>query len=157
MLSLNTLSPSEWSTKSKKRLWRWNWSWKWTFSWKWCKWQNARSGKPGAWFEWWQTPLFRRTPKLKWFSNHMFMKWFNIVNLSDLEKLASKWITEIDKKVLLENKVIRHKDLWVKLLWNWELKTSVNIKVCKASKKAQEAITKAWWTIEILSIEKDSK
>lgn len=150
MLSLNNLKASEWSRKSKKRLWRWNSSWKWTFCWKWCKWQNARWSKMWAWFEWGQTPLFRRTPKLRGFSNHIFKTNYNILNLWDLEALAQKWISEIDKKVLLENWVIRKKDLKVKLLWHGELKSKLSIKLDKASKKAQETIEKLWGTIEII-------
>lgn len=150
MLSLNTLKSADWSRKTKKRLWRWNGSGKWNFSWKGCKWQNARSGKMPAWFEWWQTPLFRRTPKLKWFSNHIFMKKYNIVNLSDLELLASKWITEITKEVLLENWVIRKKQLWLKLLGNWELKTKINITLEKISVKAKTAIEKVGGSITII-------
>jgi len=150
MLSLNTLKPTDWSRKCKKRLGRWNWSWKWTFSWKGCKWQNARWSKMWAWFEWGQTPLFRRTPKLKWFSNHVFMKRYNIVNLSDLELLASKWITEITKEVLLENWLIRKKQFWLKLLGNWELKAKVNITLEKVSEKAKDAIEKVGGSITII-------
>jgi len=50
-------------------------------------------------------------PKLKGFSNSKFKKEYNIVNLSDLELLASKGITEITKEVLLEKGVIRKKAL----------------------------------------------
>ncbi len=148
MLSLNNLKPNGWSRKKSKRVWRWIWSWKWTFSWKGCKWQNARSWNPWPWFEWWQTPLFRRTPKLRGFSNSMFKINYNIINLDDLENLVSKWIVDVDKKVLLDNWLIRKKDLWIKLLWNWEFKGKINIKLDKASKKAQEIIEKNWWKIE---------
>jgi 50S ribosomal protein L15 len=55
-------------------------------------------------------------PKLKGFSNSKFKKEYNIVNLSDLENLASKGITEINKEVLLQNKIIRKKSLEIKLL-----------------------------------------
>ena len=104
----------------------------------------------GARFEWGQTPLFRRTPKLKWFSNDMFKKEFNIINLKDLEFLASKWITEINKEVLLENWVIRHKKLWIKLLWTWELIAKVNIVLDKVSETAKVAVEKVWGSIEVI-------
>jgi large subunit ribosomal protein L15 len=55
-------------------------------------------------------------PKLKGFSNARFKKHFNVVNLSDLETLAAKGITVINKEVLLENRIIRKKTLNVKLL-----------------------------------------
>lgn len=150
MLSLNNIKPTIWSTKTSKRLWRWNGSWKWSYSWKGCKWQNARAG---GWvpdrFEWGQTPLFRRMPKLRGFSNSNFKKEYNIINLSDLIVLTEKWITTINKEVLLENKIIRKKTLPVKLLWNWEIKTKINISVDKASASAKEAVEKAWGTLEL--------
>lgn len=154
MLTLNTLQPDLWARKTSKRLWRWNWSGKWTFCWKWCKWQNARSHKMWARFEWGQTPLFRRTPKLKGFSNFIFKTEYNVVNLKDLEVLAWKWIKEINKDVLLENKLIRKKKLWVKLLGTGELKSKVNITLDKVSDSAKEAVTKAGWTITIIEITK---
>jgi ribosomal protein L15 len=55
-------------------------------------------------------------PKLKGFSNKIFMKNYNVINIKDLEKLALKGITEITTEVLLENRIIRKKTLEVKLL-----------------------------------------
>lgn len=151
MITLNNIKPDSWSRKSAKRVWRWNGSWKWTFCGRGMNGQNCRSGwGVPQWFEWGQTPLFRRMPKLRGFSNAMFKKEYNIINLSDIEKLASSWINEITKEVLLENRVIRKKTIWVKLLWNWDLKSKVTITVDKASNTALKAIEKAWGKIEIV-------
>ncbi len=151
MLSLNNLKPTEGSNIKSKRLWRWNGSWKWSFSGKWCKWQNSSSGWwMGPWFEWGQTPLFRRMPKLKWFSNHIFKTKYNEVNLSDLEILATKGIIEINKEVLLSNWVIRNKTLWVKLLWKGELKSKLNIVVNKVSESAKLWVEKVGGSIELI-------
>ncbi len=151
MVTLNNIKPTDWSRKTFKRLWRGNGSWKWTYCTRWCKWQNSRSWwKVPAWFEWGQTPLFRRMPKLKWFSNALFKKEFNIINISDLELLASKWITDITKEILLTNKIIKKKTLPIKLLWNWSLKSKLNVIVDKASNTAKEAIEKAWWKLELI-------
>lgn len=50
--------------------------------------QNCRAGGGVPdWFEGGQTPLFRRMPKLKGFSNSMFKKHFNIINVSDVQKM----------------------------------------------------------------------
>lgn len=149
MLTLNNLKPEEGSRQKSKRLWRWNGSWKWTFCWKGTKWQNARGSKMWARFEWGQTPLFRRIPKLRWFSNDMFMTEYNIVNLKDLEVLATSWITEFSKEVLLEKGIIRDKNAWLKLLGNWELKAKITIVLDKISASAKEAVEKAWWTVKI--------
>ncbi len=151
MITLNNIKSNQGSRKKSKRLWRWNGSGKWTYCWRWMNGQNCRSGwGVPQWFEWGQTPLFRRMPKLKWFSNAMFKTEYSVINLSDIEKLAEKWITEINKQVLLENRVVRKKTLWIKLLWNWELKSKVEITVDKASETASKAILKAWGKIEII-------
>jgi large subunit ribosomal protein L15 len=102
------------------------------------------------WFEWGQTPLFRRLPKLKGFSNAKFKKHYNIINLSDLETLASKWITEVNQEVLAENGLLSKKTWGIKLLWKGELKSKVNVVLSKASKTAVEAVEKAWGKVELV-------
>lgn len=152
MVSLNNLKATAGSRNTSKRLGRWNGSGKWTFSGKWCKGQNARSGGwVPAWFEWGQTPLFRRMPKLKGFSNSLFKKEYNTVNLDDLELLASKGISEITKEVLLANKVIRNKSAWLKVLGNWEITSKFSIKTDKISESAKEKIEKAGGKVELIT------
>lgn len=151
MITLNNIKSDQGSRKKAKRVWRWNASWKWTYCWRGMNGQNCRSGWwVPQWFEWGQTPLFRRMPKLRWFSNARFKIEYNVLNLSDIEILAAKWITEITKEVLLENRVIRKKSIWVKLLGSWELKSKVSITVDKASETATKAITDAWGKIELV-------
>lgn len=151
MLSLNTIKSTSGSRKTFKRLGRWNGSGKGTYSGRGCKGQNARSGGGvPAWFEGGQTPLFRRMPKLKGFSNSLFKKEYNEVNLSDLALLADKGITDITSDVLFENRIIRKKSLEVKLLGRGELTTKVNVTVNKASASAKEAVEKAWGKIELV-------
>ena len=150
MIALNNLKSNKGSRKSSTRVGRWNGS-KGTFCGRGMNGQNCRSGGwVPDWFEWWQTPLFRRLPKLKGFSNARFMTKYNVINLSDVEKLASNWITEITKEILLENRVIRRKKFGIKLLGNGELKTKVTISVNGASKVAVEAVEKAGGKIEII-------
>lgn len=149
MITLNNLKSNKGSRKSSTRVGRWNGS-KGTFCGRGMNGQNCRSGGwVPDWFEWGQTPLFRRLPKLKGFTNARFMTKYNVINLSDVEKLASKWITEINKEVLLENRVIRRKTLEVKLLGDGELKTKVTISVAWASKTAIAGVEKAGGKIEI--------
>lgn len=150
MYSHNNIAWNPGSTHKPKRLWRWNWSWKGSFSGKGCKGQNARAGsKFSPVFEWGQTWIFMRMPKRKWFKNPNAIK-FSVVNVSQLEVLASKWISEIDMEVLLENKIVRKKTLPVKLLGNGEINSKVNLKIDFASKSAVEKIEKAGWKVEIL-------
>lgn len=152
MLKANTLQPLKGGlVKKSKRLGRWNASGKGTTAGRGMNGQKSRSGgNIPVWFEWGQTPLFRRLPKLKGFSNARFMKEYNIVNVSDLAILAEKGITTIDKEVLLENRVIRKKSLGVKLLWKWDLSTKVEIKVDKASASAVSSVEKAGGKVELL-------
>ena len=110
MITLKTLSSNPGSRKRSRKIGRWNGSGRGTFCGRGMNGQNCRSGGwVPDWFEWGQTPLFRRMPKLKGFSNAKFMTKFNVINLADISKLADKWITEITKEVLLENNIIRKK------------------------------------------------
>ncbi|NUJ98266.1 50S ribosomal protein L15 [Candidatus Gracilibacteria bacterium] len=152
MFSLNNLKPADGARKASKRLGRGNGSGKGTFSGKGCKGQKARSGgNIPAWFEGGQTPLFRRMPKLKGFSNALFKKEYNIVNISDLEKICTKGISTIDKQVLIDNNLIGKKNLPIKVLGDGELKSKLLLKVERVSRSAKEAIEKAGGSIEILS------
>jgi len=149
MITLNNLKPNKGSRKSSTRVGRWNSS-KGTYCGRGMNGQNCRSGGwVPDWFEWGQTPLFRRLPKLKGFSNARFMTKYNVINLSDVEKLASKWITEINKEVLLENRIVRRKKYAIKLLGKGELTAKVTISVDWASKTAIEAVEKAGGKVEI--------
>jgi len=151
MFSLNNIKASPWSRKTSKRLWRWNGSWKWTFCGRGLNWQNCRAGwGVPTWFEWGQTPLFRRMPKLRWFSNFNFTKEYNIVNVSVLQYLASAGVLEINKEVLLEKWIIRYKNLWLKVLGDWEINSQITLKVSKITTSASEKIQKAGWKIEIV-------
>ena len=149
MLSLNTIKPTGGSRKKSKKLGRGNGSGKWTFCGRGMNGQNSRSGwGVPQWFEWGQTPLFRRMPKLKGFSNARFTKKYNILNLKDLNVLIEKKIKTIDSAVLLENGMLRMKNAPVKLLGDGELSWVVTVKVSKASASAIAAVEKAGWTIE---------
>lgn len=150
MLSLQNIKPNAGSKITSKRVGRGNASGKGTTCGRGMNGQNSRSGGGVApWFEGGQTPLFRRMPKLKGFSNAVFTKEYNIVNISDLAILADKGITEVNKEVLLENRVIRKKSLPVKLLGKGEISAKLNVTVSKASASAKEAVEKAWGKIEL--------
>lgn len=150
MLSLTNLKPTSGSRKTSKRLGRGNASGKGTTCGRGANGQNSRSGGGvPAWFEWGQTPLFRRMPKLKGFSNAIFKKEYNLVNLTDLAKLAEKGITEINREVLLENGVIRNKTAPIKILGKGEISAKVSVVAENASASAQEAVSKAGGKIEL--------
>ena len=150
MLSLKNIKPAAGSRKTSKRLGRGNASGKGTTCGRGANGQNSRSGGgTPSWFEWGQTPLFRRMPKLKGFSNAVFKKEYNLVNLTDLAKLAEKGITEINRQILLENGVIRNKTAPIKILGKGEISAKVSVVAEKASASALEAVSKAWGKIEL--------
>ncbi len=151
MITLKNIKPNSGSRRKSTRLGRWNASGHGTFCGRGMNGQNCRSGGwVPDWFEGGQTPLFRRLPKLKGFTNAKFMTHYNVVNLTNIEELAAKGITEITKDVLLENRIIRRKKLWVKLLGKGELKTKVSLKISSCSASAQTAVEKAGGTIELV-------
>lgn len=151
MFSLNNIASEAGSRKKSKRLGRGNGSGKGTYCGRWLNGQNSRAwGGVAPWFEGWQTPLFRRMPKLKGFSNASFTTKYSIVNLSDLEVLAQKGVTEITKEVLLAHRVISNKYYKVKVLGNGEITSKITLKVNKISTSATEKISASGGTVELI-------
>lgn len=158
MLTTNTLKPTVGSRKKSKRVGRGNGSGKGTFSTRGMNGQNSRSGGGVPdWFEGGQTPLFRRMPKLKGFSNAKFKTHYNIINLSDIEVAVSKWVKEVNKQTLLETGIITRKTLGVKLLGKGELTSKINVTVDAASNSAKTAIEKAGGTLSIIADSSEQK
>ncbi|MDP5038918.1 MAG: 50S ribosomal protein L15 [Candidatus Gracilibacteria bacterium] len=151
MLSLNNIKPNSGSKKTSKRLGRGNGSGKGTTAGRGMNGQNSRSGGGvGPWFEGGQTPLFRRMPKLKGFSNVNFMTKYSVVNVGDLEVLAQNGVNEITTEVLLENGLIRNTKFKVKLLGDGELSSKITVKVTKATKQAISKIENAGGKVELV-------
>lgn len=148
---MDELYQSNWYTRKAKRVWRWNWSWKWNYSAKWLKWQHASSGgtKP-IWFEGWQTPLIRRTPKLRWFKRYYkLVTKYEVVNVWMLDK-HEKILTDtkITKKLLGELNFVRSVDMPVKILWTWKLTKKLDFEwIDSFSKVAKKSIEDAWGKI----------
>lgn len=151
MFSLNNIASEAGARKKSKRLWRWNGSGKWTYCGRWLNGQNCRAwGGVWPWFEWGQTPLFRRMPKLKGFSNANFTTRYSVVNVSQLEILAQKGITEITKEVLVSNLVVREKNTLIKVLGDGEITSKITLKINKVTSSALEKIQKAGWSVELI-------
>jgi len=122
---------------------------KWNTCGKGNKWQKARTGwSIRPFFEWWQTPLVQRIPKLKGFKRYYkFVDDYAVVNLSCLE--ADTRITkEVTKENLLE---FGYRKKWdkVKILGNGELEKKLTFEsIDKFSRSAIEKIEKAGGTIK---------
>jgi large subunit ribosomal protein L15 len=107
--------------------------------------QRSRSGsRMMRGFEGGQMPLHRRMPK-RGFTN-IFRQEFNIVNL---EKLVELGETIITPEVLRKAGVIKSKNK-LKVLGDGELTVALTVRAHKFSKSAQEKITKAGGTFEVL-------
>jgi large subunit ribosomal protein L15 len=107
--------------------------------------QGARgSVKPG--FEGGQTPLARRTPKLKGFNNPFRVE-YHVVNLDTLEAFPAG--AEIDAEALRARGLVAKRGL-VKILGRGELTHPVTVRVHAFSASAKQAIEAAGGRVEIV-------
>ena len=148
-MRIDTLSPAEGATKSKKRLGRGIGSGLGKTSGKGHKGQWARSGggvRPG--FEGGQMPISRRVPKRGF--NHKGKKEYVIVNLSNLADLPEG--TVVDYGFVVANglaKAVKN-DCGLKVLGAGELKVALTVRAAKFSESAKAAIEAAKGTAEVL-------
>jgi len=146
-MKLNTLTPAEGSTKTRKRIGRGQGSGRGGTSTKGHKGAQSRSGYSKKWgFEGGQMPLQRRVPKFG-FKNPSRIE-TKPINLDAIQSLVEK-ATDIDIKLLVDNGLASKKDI-VKILGRGELKAKVNVSAHYFSKTAKEAIEKAGGTVVIL-------
>ncbi|MBV9411102.1 MAG: 50S ribosomal protein L15 [Acidimicrobiia bacterium] len=106
--------------------------------------QAARGSVPVG-FEGGQMPLARRVPKLKGFKNPFRVE-YAVVNLDTLQAFEGDDVTP----EALRAKGLVHKHGLVKVLGRGELSRSVRVKAHAFSKSAEQAITAAGGTVEVL-------
>lgn len=107
--------------------------------------QGARNNiKPG--FEGGQTPLHRRTPKAKGFTNPFRVE-YHVVNLDTLELFDAR--TEVDPATLRARGLVAKRGL-VKVLGRGELTKPLTVRAHGFSASAQRAIEAAGGTVEIV-------
>ena len=147
MIGLNNLRPSAGSTQPKKRRGLGMGSGLGKTAGRGYKGQKSRSGaRSKRGFEGGQMPLHRRLPK-RGFTN-IFRKEFAILNLDRLKEFPAG--SHITPDLLIEKGVIRKIRDGVKILGGGELQHPLNIAAHLFSKSAQEKITKAGGTFEVL-------
>ena len=149
MITLDDLHPAKGSTHKAKRLGQGIGSGNGKTAGKGHKGDKARTGggvKPG--FEGGQMPLTRRTPK-RGFNNYRFAKVFQPVNLDVLEKKFNAG-AEIDAEVLFNARVIRKKNIPVKILARGELSKALKIKAAAFSAEAAKKIEAVGGTHEVI-------
>ena len=139
-MKLGELKPSKGSTHSKKRLGRGHGSGWGRSSGRGDKGYHSRSGsKHRPWFEDGQMPLHRRLPK-RGFSNFLFKKEYQIVNISDLDKLEEGIV---DADILKLNGIVKYSLRPIKILGDGELSKKLDVTASAFSDSAREKITKA--------------
>ena len=149
MLTLHDLHPAKGSTHKSKRLGQGIGSGTGKTSGKGHKGDKSRTGggvRPG--FEGGQMPLTRRTPK-RGFNNARFAKVFQPVNLGILAKKFDAG-AEIDAEALFNARVIRKKNIPVKILAEGELNKALKIKAAAFSAEAIKKIEAAGGTHEVV-------
>ena len=145
-MKLGDLKPAKGATHSKKRVGRGHGSGLGRNAGRGDKGYHSRSGsKHRPWFEGGQMPLHRRVPK-RGFSNFLFKKEFQIVNLSDLNIIESE---EINPAVMKENGLVKYSLRPIKILGDGEIDKKMNVIASAFSSSAKSKIEKAGGTVEV--------
>ena len=145
-MKLGELKPAKGSTQSKKRVGRGHGSGLGRSAGRGDKGYHSRSGsKHRPWFEGGQMPLHRRVPK-RGFSNFLFKKEYQIVNISDFDKIESELI---DPLVMRENGLVKYTLRPIKVLGNGELNKKVNVTASAFSSSATKKIEKKGGTVTV--------
>ena len=145
-MKLGDLKPAKGATHSKKRVGRGHGSGLGRNAGRGDKGYHSRSGsKHRPWFEGGQMPLHRRVPK-RGFSNFLFKKEFQIVNLSDLNIIQSE---EINPAVMKENGLVKYSLRPIKILGDGEIDKKKNVTASAFSSSAKSKIEKAGGTVEV--------
>ncbi len=138
-MDLGHLKYAEGSKKRKKRVGRGSGSGHGKTSCRGQKGQKSRSGaKSRPWFEGGQMPLQRRVPK-RGFTN-VFRREYQVVNVGDLDRVKGE---KISPEVLLNARMIRKRNVPLKILGNGDIKKPLEVQAHAFSKSAVEKIEAA--------------
>ncbi|MFL3052426.1 MAG: 50S ribosomal protein L15 [Candidatus Neomarinimicrobiota bacterium] len=142
-MKLGNLKPASGSTHSKKRIGRGHGSGLGRSAGRGDKGYHSRSGsKHRPWFEGGQMPLHRRVPK-RGFSNFLFKKEYQIVNLSDLNKIDTE---TVNPSILKEQGLVKYALRPIKILGEGDIDKKINIVASAFSSSAIKKIEKAGGT-----------
>ncbi len=146
-MKLHTLQPAEGSRKERNRVGRGQGSGNGKTAGRGQKGQKQRSGgKVRLGFEGGQQPLFRRLPK-RGFTN-INRKDYAIVNVEALNRFDEG--TTVTPALLIEAGLIKKELSGVKILGDGQLSKKLTVQAAKFSKAAEEAITAAGGSIEVI-------
>ena len=144
-MKLHNLQPAAGSRKSRKRVGRGSGSGMGKTSGRGQKGQKARYSVAVG-FEGGQTPLFRRLPK-RGFTNPT-RKEYAIVNIGDLNQFDAG--TTVTPVLLVETGLLSNEKSGVKILGEGQLDKKLTVQAAKFSKAAEEAITSAGGSAEVI-------
>lgn len=110
--------------------------------------QKSRSGRPTRpGFEGGQTPLYRRLPKLKYFTV-INRKHFTVINVGDLAELATG--TEVTLSSLMDAGIVTQDDGPLKILGDGDLSVKLTVKAAAFTEGAKSKIEAAGGTCEVV-------
>ena len=144
-MRLNDLRPAEGSVHAPKRVGRGMGSGHGKTSTRGHKGDKARGSTPPG-FEGGQTPLHRRLPHKRGFTN-IFKKEWALVNLDTLAKLSEDVVTP---ELLLEKGIIHDLKSGLRVLGRGELDKAITVKAHYFSKSADEKIKAKGGTVEVI-------
>jgi large subunit ribosomal protein L15 len=146
-MNLSSLRPAKGATKKRKRIGRGEGSGWGVTAGRGNKGYRSRAGsKRRAWFEGGQMPLQRRLPKFGFKRPEKVV--YQVVNLDDLKRLQDK--DTITKEDLFNSRLIRKKNVPVKLLGEGEIDRKISIEVNAVSKTAKEKIEKLGGVVTLI-------
>ncbi len=146
-MNLSSLRPAKGATKKRKRIGRGEGSGWGVTAGRGNKGYRSRAGsKRRAWFEGGQMPLQRRLPKFGFKRPEKVV--YQVVNLDDLKRLQDK--ETITKEDLFNSRLIRKKNVPVKLLGEGEIDRKISIEVNAVSKTAKEKIEKLGGVVTLI-------
>ena len=143
-MKIHDLKPAEGSNKRRKRVGRGIGGKGGKTAGRGTKGQGARDTIPRN-FEGGQMPLHMRVPKLRGFNNPFRVEYQGI----NLDTLEDTGLDEVDPEVL-HSLGLTHKGALVKVLGRGAISRAVTVKAHAFSKSAEQAITSAGGSIEIL-------
>lgn len=146
-MDLSNLKPNEGAVSERSRVGRGHASGNGKTAGRGHKGQKARSGgSTRLGFEGGQMPLYRRIPK-RGFKNYNYKEIIGI-NVSKLDVFENG--TEVTVETLIESGIVKNPRDGVKILGDGELTKKLTVKVNAFSKSAEEKITAAGGTCEVI-------
>ncbi len=148
-MRLEDAAPQEGSTKRKRRIGRGIAAEQGASGGIGMRGQKSRSGRPTRpGFEGGQTPLYRRLPKLSYFTV-INRKHFTILNVGDLASLPAN--TEVNLSSLMDAGIVTTDDGPLKILGDGDLSVKLTVQATVFTKNARAKIEAAGGTCEVLA------